>query len=133
MVGMGIFPNNIRPPLPNVTRYSGMMTIYSDTLHWSDITPIFDRFWSGPYYRIWLLPNCARFQRTFATGAACQQRTLTAPDTWSCPTMGLACILMSRQISPQLVLFPDFWVSNIPRYFYFALLIIYLPMRVKKT
>ena len=38
-----------------------MMTTYSDTLHWEDITPIFDHYWSGPYYQIWLLPNCARF------------------------------------------------------------------------
>ena len=60
------------------------------------------------------------FHRTFATGAVCQQRTLTPPDTWSSPTFGLAWVLMSRPISPELVLFPDFWVSNIPRYFYFA-------------
>ena len=61
------------------------------------------------------------FHRTLATGAACQQRTLTPPDTWSCPTLGLACVLMSRPISPELVLFQDFWVSNIPRYFSFTL------------
>ena len=30
------------------------------------------------------------------------------------------CVLMLRPISPELVLFPDFWVSNIPRYFFFA-------------
>ena len=60
------------------------------------------------------------FDGTFATGAACQQRTLTPPDTWSCPTLGLACVLMSRPISPELVLFPDCWVSNIPRYFCLA-------------
>ena len=29
------------------------------------------------------------FNRTFATGAACQQRTLTPPDTWSCPIWDL--------------------------------------------
>ena len=51
----------------------------------------------------------------------CQQRTLTPPDTWSCSTLGLACVLMSRPISPELVLSPDFWVSNIPWYFSFAL------------
>ena len=45
------------------------------------------------------------FHRTFATGAACQQRTLTPPDTWSRPTLGLACVLMSRPISPEFVLF----------------------------
>ena len=60
------------------------------------------------------------FHRTYATDAACQQRTLTPPDTWSCPTLGLAWVLMSRPISPELVLFPDFWISNIPRYFSFA-------------
>ena len=38
-----------------------------------------------------LLPNLTfylvvqGFHRTYATGAACQQRTLTPPDTWSCP------------------------------------------------
>ena len=65
----------------------------------------------GHYTNFWplliwtLLPNLAfylivqGFHRTYATGAACQQRTLTPPDTWSCPTLGLACVLMSRPIS----------------------------------
>ena len=35
------------------------------------------------------------FHRTYATGATCQQRTLTPPDTWSCPTLGLACVLLN--------------------------------------
>ena len=77
---------------------------------------------------IWtLLPNLTfylivqGFHRTYAMRAACQQRTLTPPDTWSCPTLGLACVLMSRPISPELVLTPDFFISNIPRYFSFAL------------
>ena len=69
---------------------------------------------------IWtLLPNLTfylitrGFHRTFATGAACQQRALTPPDTWSCPNLGLASVLMFRSISPELVLFPDFefWTS----------------------
>ena len=62
-----------------------------------------------------------RFPGAFATGVACRQGTLTPPDTWSCPTLGLACVLMSRPISPVLVLSPDFWISNTPRYFSFAL------------
>ena len=86
----------------------------------------------GHYTNFWplliwtLLPNLTfylivqGFHRTYATGAACQQRTLTPPDTWSCPTLGLACVLMSRPISPELVLSPDFWISNTPRYFSFA-------------
>ena len=86
----------------------------------------------GHYTNFWplliwtLLPNLTfylivqGFHRTYATGAACQQRTLTPPDTWSCPTLGLAYVLMSRPISPELVLSPDFWISNTPRYFSFA-------------
>ena len=86
----------------------------------------------GHYTNFWplliwtLLPsltfylNVQGFHRTYATGAACQQRTLTPPDTWSCPTLVLACVLMSRPISPELVLSPDFWISNTPRYFSFA-------------
>ena len=68
------------------------------------------------------LPNSVKVSicKINATGATCQQRTLTPPDTRSCPTLGLACVLISRPISPELVLFPDFWVSNIPRYFSFA-------------
>ena len=55
---------------------------------------------------IWtLLPNLTYylivrgFHRTYATGGACQQRTLTPPDTWSCPTLGLASVQMLRPIS----------------------------------
>ena len=83
----------------------------------------YTHFWPS---LIWtLLPNLTfylnvqGFHRTYATGAACQQRTLTPPDTWSCPTLGLACVQMSRPISPELILSPDFWISNIPRYFSF--------------
>ena len=56
-----------------------------------------------------------------------EQRTLTSLDTWSCPTMELASALMLIQISPQspeLVLFTDFLVSNIPRYICFAFIMI---------
>ena len=45
------------------------------------------------------------FEINCATGAACQQRTLTPPDTWSCPTLGFACVLKSRPISPELLSF----------------------------
>ena len=49
--------------------------------------------------------------------AAYQQRTFNPPDTWSCPTFGLASVLILRPNSPELVLCPDFWI---PRYFCFA-------------
>ena len=112
--------NNIRSPSPECYTTFWMMTIYSDTLHWSGITPMFDPIWTFlpnlTFYRI-----ARGFHRTFATGAACQQRTLTSLDTWSRPTLGLKSVLMSRPMSPELALFPDFWVSIIPRYFCFAL------------
>ena len=84
----------------------------------------YTNFWPLLIWTLW--PNLTFYQivqgfhRTYATGAACQQRTLTPPDTWSCPTLGLACVLMSRPISPELVLSPDFWISNTSRYFSFA-------------
>ena len=55
----------------------------------------------GHYTNFWplliwtLLPNLTfylivqGFHRTYATGAACQQMTLTPPDTWSCPLWDL--------------------------------------------
>ena len=89
--------------------------------------------WIGHYTNFWpfliltLLPNLTfylivqGFHRTYATGAECQQRTLSPLDIWSCPTLGLAYVLMSRSISPELVLSPNLWISNIPRYFSFAI------------
>ena len=141
MVDTGILPNNIRSPSPESYTTFWIMTIYIDTLHWSGISPIFD-----PITDPDLLANLTFYlfarglHRTFATGAACRQRTLTPPDTWPCPTLGLAGDLMLREkegdltqsydktpysnrnikrpISPELVLSLDFWVSIIPQYFY---------------
>ena len=93
--------------------------------HWHSITnvyitPVYDTFpWFDFLPNLTLLLNIG-FHRASATGVACRQGTLTPPDTWSCPTLGLACVLMSRPISPELVLSPDFWISNTPRYFSFA-------------
>ena len=121
MVDRGILSNNMRPPLPNVTRHSRRWP--------STVTPSIDQALHQllTLLLIWtLLPNLTfylitrGFHRTFATGAACQQKTFTPPDIWSCPTLGLASVLMLRPISPKLVLLPDIWVSNIPWYFCFC-------------
>ena len=48
------------------------------------------------------------FHKTFAMGGTCQQRTLTPRDTKSRATLELACSLMLRSTSPELVLFPEF-------------------------
>ena len=48
------------------------------TPYWSDFVP------NSTFYRI-----LSGFHRTFATGVACRQGTLTPPDTWSCPILDL--------------------------------------------
>ena len=105
----GISPNNMRPPLPNETRHSGwwpytVTPSIDRTLHQFLTFTDLDLITEFDFYLI-----MHGFYRTFATGAAC----------WSC-SLGLACVLMSRPIFPELVLFPDFWVSNTPRYFSFT-------------
>ena len=52
----------------------------------SDFPPI-----SWPWYRAWPSPIMSGFHGAFATGVACQQGTLTLPDTWfRPPILGLA-------------------------------------------
>ena len=46
----------------------------------SDFPPI-----SWPWYRAWPSPIMSGFNGAFATGVACQQGTLTLPDTWFRP------------------------------------------------
>ena len=48
----------------------------------SDFPPI-----SWPWYRAWPSPIMSAFHGAFATGVACQQGTLTLPDTWFCPPL----------------------------------------------
>ena len=77
-------------------------------------------YWSGPYYRIWIFTELRKVSIEHLQRLRHANRgTLTPPDTWSCPTLGLASVLMLRPISHELVLFPYFLVSNIPRYFCF--------------
>ena len=88
-------------------------------------TELWPCYCPGPYYRFWryyLIPK--GFHRTFATGAVCQHRTLTAPDTWSCPIWDLHLFLCWDHSFLNLSCLRTFWVSNIPRYFYFALHVI---------
>ena len=48
----------------------------------SDFPPI-----SWPLYRAWPSPIMSGFHWAFATGVACQQGTLTLPDTWFRPPL----------------------------------------------
>ena len=104
-----LIKKNMSSPSPECYTPFWMMSIYSDIFYWSGIKPILNIL-----LILTLLPNVtfyliARgFNRTFASGAACQQRTLTPPDTWSCSTLGLASFLMLIPMSPALVLFRTF-------------------------
>ena len=87
----------------------------------SYITPVYVTFpWLECLPNLTLLLNIG-FHRASATGVACRQGTVTPPDTWSCPTLGLAYVLMSRPISPDLVLFPDFFSLELPSLLLFCL------------
>ena len=110
-------------------------TRIDDHLHWHPplirhYTNFWPYYWSGPCYRIWLFTqlrevSLEHLQRVRHANRGRLLLRTPGPipwDTWSCPILGLASVLMSRPISPDLVLFPDFWVSNIPRYFCFCLL-----------
>ena len=74
-----------------IRHYTNLRTYYRTGLYY--------RFW--PYYQIW------RFPWKIATGAASQQRTLTPPDTWSCPIRDLLFFLMLRQFFSELVMSTD--------------------------
>ena len=58
MVGKGILSNNMKSPSPECFTTFWMMTIYSDTLHWSGITPITDLDLIAEFD---FLPNCEMF------------------------------------------------------------------------
>ena len=69
-------------------------------------------FWScyrkGSYYRYWRLIQLVSIEH-LQWRVAYQQRTLTPPDTGLVLShSGLACFLILRTISPDLVLFLDF-------------------------
>ena len=61
MVGTGILSNNMRSPSPKCYTTFWMLTIYSDTLNWSGITPIFDPITDLNLTEFDFLPNCQRF------------------------------------------------------------------------
>ena len=93
----------------------------SDTLYRWNIEPVCDIITGlKSFTESDISPNIG-FHRAYESGVAFRQGTFSPPETWSCPTLGLASVLMLRPISPERVLLPDdFWVSDIPRYFCFA-------------
>ena len=118
MVGMGILANNVKFPSTECYTTFWRMTIYSvDTLHGSGITPILTLLLNWILLRNLTFYQIARgFHRTFTKGVTCQQRTLTPPDTWSCPTLGLACVRFEFRTSlGTFISLRGTWHTNIQR------------------
>ena len=68
------------------------------TPYWSDFIP------NSTFYRI-----LSGFHRTFATGVACRQGTLTPPDTWSRPFGTCICsTCWDQSFSELVVILPDY-------------------------
>ena len=74
MVNRGSYQTIWNFPLTNVKWQSVTWPYTMKTLYWSDFVP------NSNFYRILI-----GFHRTFSTGVACRQGTLTPPDTWSRP------------------------------------------------
>ena len=120
MVDMGISSNIMNPPPLS-------QMLHDIHIKWRpQLIRHFTKSW--PCYRTWpynvritifdVIPR--GIHRTFATGGVSQQRTLTAPDTWSCPFGDLHLFYCSNHSFLNLSYIRTFWVSNIPRYFYFV-------------
>ena len=93
-----------------------------DIIHWfRHFTKSWPGYQTGPYHRFWCYYRIpGSFHRTFASGVASQQRTPTPPDTWSCRIWDLNLFWCWDNSFLNLSCLRTFWVSNIPRYFYFA-------------
>ena len=69
---------------------------YKILIYWSDFVP------NSTFYRI-----LSGFHRTFATGVAWRQGTLTPPDTWS-PGTYICSTCWDQYFSELVVIFPDY-------------------------
>ena len=84
-------------PLTNVKWHSVTWPDIMTTPYWSDFVP------NSTFYRI-----LSGFHRTFATGVACRQGTLTPPDTWSRPFGTCICsTCWDQTFSELVVILPD--------------------------
>ena len=95
------------------------MTIYSNSLHWSEITPIFEPFTEQDLITEFnFLPYYTRFSiedvqcMWHVNRGRYLLRTPGPVPLWYFMCF-MECALLMRRISPELVLFLDFWVSNI--------------------
>ena len=82
----------------NVKWHSVTWPYTMTTPYWSDFVP------NSTFYR-----TLSGFHRTFATGVACRQGTLTPPDTWSRPFGTCICsTCWDQSFSELVVVLPDY-------------------------
>ena len=85
--------------------------LWSDHIQWQPPT-------DQTFTNLDLIPDLRGFQRTFATGVACLQGTLTPPDTWSRPFGTCICsTCWDKSFFRTCRYFSGLRSSNIPRYF----------------
>ena len=121
MVDMGISSNIMKSHSPKCYMTFWDMVIYSDTLNWSNITPIFE-----PITELDLITNfdhITKFREVsieHCNGCGKPTEVAYSYGHLVLSHLGLAFVLMLRPFFPELVMSTDFWFSNIPRYSYFA-------------
>ena len=97
----------------SLSRMLNDILILGQQWHQSDFPPI-----PWPWYRAWPSPIMSDFHGAFATGVACQQGTLTLPDTWFRPHCGTClCSNCWDQIPRTCHVFTRLFTSNTPWYF----------------
>ena len=89
-------------------------------LQWLPTNPTFhqfhDLYTELDLHRLWVIMS--GFHGAFATGVACQQGTLTLPDTWFRPHRGTClCSNCWDQIPRTCHVFTRLFTSNTPWYF----------------
>ena len=108
MVDMGISSNIMKSSSPKFYITFWDMIIYSDTLHWLDIS--LNRGFVTELGLLTVFDVITLFPEVpwdICNEAASQQRTLTPPGTWSCPIWDLHFFLMLRPFFPELVMSTD--------------------------
>ena len=98
MVDTGSYQTIWSFPHTNVKWHSVTWSYTMTTPYWSDFVP------NSTFYRI-----LSGFHRTFATGVACRQETLTPQDTWSRPFGTCICsTCWDQSFSELVVILPDY-------------------------
>ena len=108
--------------LPNVSLHSRILSytvtpLIDQTFHY---IVTFKTNWTLlPFWRFYRIFR--GFHRIFTMGAARQQRTVTPPDTWSCPIWNLHFFWCWSHSFVKLQCLRTMWVSKVPRFFYFTM------------